>query len=1411
MRNYPTNVLSWNEQTIKERFCILCLYFFSLKWAPPPPLIMGDPFDDLFDMSNVGWFDVVGWDNADTDILNLGLHLSPLPFQHEPPQPRQPPQHVPPPQPPQLNAVRAPIFELLETRDQVEVVEGEVRGAARTHGRNRGTWLSVDIDGLNLKFDDDTIVKFRHVRSGTVFRAAVGNAPSSISGLWYVKLLAKDWTHFAVTEHHVEEIKDRKKRKKGKKSTHETPEKRDRRGDDNDEDENDDPSKKRRVIGERETESIVRNAGSGIGGGGGIFSSSARTSVLGAFAHGDLAYLTQKLNPEETFRAGEVVALVNVGHDDGLRVTSSPDERADIFAWSVVANRRDQRTVGGNQRPLSIADPGRFDDDDDGDAVPVVYMAHALVRSQDMDIASGDIICASPMFLGEAKRFDIDKLEAEAEMEETEEPQPKLLGIALSNVQEMFVDALVWVMRTVKNNERKPRQQRPSHLLRDDDDSDPYSCESETWRMMRMVGELDTISSKIDMTLIPKAEFESRLVGPRVEDRLASLEKRLSSISLKKNNLFDVDSLAKVQEAILRSRRRHNDDEDDVAAAASAALSMQKIQHHIHVLKEHWAQQLEKLEARAKEWDEMAVVANLNRDLRQKYSGFNLLNYTIVVSPTRATIPFEDVFIPRRLKDVSTNNKSEKKLNEIAFAGNVTKVTGSGKSSWCNMFCYKWAKGRKNNRSNKELDDDDDGLVILVDAIVMIQCMESKDNEKPVVTVEECLARMLFSGDIAKAKTFLQWSSKPESHVLWIIDQYEVLEMLPDRSEFSDNPSRTELAKSMLELMSKKSLIAATRDDNVRRSDGFLQWNQRFELAPFNPYEVCSFIYTYFHGVVLTDPLSVGASVEGRALLRRLWRDPITVSRGSRYKLEDDAADDNNNNATAAPTSVQDDLHRVVTWSIGGEHVKQLYEMLCNNSKIPYEPNVLAFICSEYPAYVASNAARLTDPNADDVFSWLFKGLANRLAEQSWSFGTEDVLLAWKGVQLGSTQAWDGLSFSIHELLKFLEHMSVEPRALQSQKSFDMVCEKEENRRWCRWKSTLLQDYLAADFLFSIRDTTEFRTECVDMLQNMRMERQRGRDEGRQRRRPSCSFFATFLGLRLSATLKETSVNNNNNSDNNNNNRTRINFFDVDLRMQMVVKFLLLLRQVPDYVKDAGRAVIECLKKYKTLLRYAQVLWMHDDSFARPWADAVACYGDRSMAMIYAFAIKDKRYFFHCVGRYGRQDVLNALLDMTHPTLLMNDMFGCGKEDMLQTLLDQGAVPSMSFFTSRRLVVGQYQFMTLTFDHHCDGDEDHAIPSITLIEALDVWVGALRDRYAMALHDEAISVVTMLLDAISDRFGDEFFSDADNYCLIPILNAASKSPYANALNVADVFKQMNDALGLSNDDDNKDTSSNNNN
>ncbi|WP_233347195.1 hypothetical protein, partial [Vibrio cholerae] len=83
---------------------------------------------------------------------------------------------------------------------------------------------------------------------------------------------------------------------------------------------------------------------------------------------------------------------------------------------------------------------------------------------------------------------------------------------------------------------------------------------------------------------------------------------------------------------------------------------------------------------------------------------------------------------------------------------------------------------------------------------------------------------------------------------------------------------------------------------------------------------------------------------------------------------------------------------------------------------------VLAFICSEYPAYVASNAARLTDPNADDVFSWLFKGLANRLAEQSWSFGTEDVLrrLAWKGVQLGSTQAWDGLSFSIRAFLSGL-------------------------------------------------------------------------------------------------------------------------------------------------------------------------------------------------------------------------------------------------------------------------------------------------------------------------------------------------------------------------------------------------------
>lgn len=1217
------------------------------------------------------------------------------------------------------------IFEVLQEEDKIHMVKGEVRAPAQEAGGV--TWLSVDFG--NHTFAKKSLAMFRHERSGREFKAAIGKAPSSIAGQWLVKLQAEpreQWIHFTVVKMKDQGVVTRhEKALKQKKEKEEKDKKREREKEHRPENR---VTKSKQSISREQLKRALRKALEKLEAGPlGDADNENLQDLLRSYDKGDLACWTQKLDAAETFFPGQVVALVF--HKDGLlRATKSPSDGAKVFTWTVVADRLG---VNGGPRPLTIANPYCVPQDDES-SVLVVHMGHVRVGTRDMRIVSGDFICGSPQQNGEAVRYI-----------KTGERR-RLVGVALGDASDNFVEAFVWAMRN----------------------ADPRVSEVEE-KVETLGTQLEAHSERLNFGLIALGEFLSKLDA--LETRVSALEDMLSRMFLLGQDAGlhwlqkpDFGSLAAKCQEVLLSKAHFV-----VDVGVDPRFYVERCQTHMRSLR-GWLKRFEqqsmgtesaefidvllkaihKLEEDANSWEEVAVAENLRRELRQQYGSFRL---DLFGNPNTAAsrIPFQDAYIRHRLL---RDENEEIDLEDIDFSGKVTKVTGSagmGKSTWCKMLCYQWVK--RDTRTQGNVKEKEEGhafhehwdVVVLLDGKRILSILLGSKQ----MAWNEFVAQLLFEGDRVKAQSFCQWLMKPDSSVLWILDAYDVL----DR-EWEEGDKLTIL----LERLARNSLLVVTRP-NLKQD---IMWDQRFDMAPFNAFQVASFVHLYFEGVQV-DLSLIPAKYDGWSLFRRLCKGS-SIPFASSHSLP----------PLAGPSSLACDVSSPL-WLVKTETERQVYEVLSENPKLSVElraPTLLGLLCYAVWAEndgekkpLASGLDGLARVNHFDTL-FVFKVIVDSLIKRAWPGGARATgakearsmlgRLAWNILQNGPTIHLRYISLTQEGSLEEVEAVMLRSGLLE------MVGHAEKH---CyQWKYGSLQEYLAAEFLYSIQNLQEFEALCREIPPHIQANR----------------TFVNSMGMLL---------------------RMDLQFLNsVTIKMQAVVKFLLGLKVEPS-ANEAGRAVVQCLLKEGALRHYAEQLWRQDVSFASPWADFVAGFGDIQLAAFMMDVIDglENEGFLRNVACCDNLDFLRWLLDVKKcdPTKLLASMYACGNPPALKLLLEHGADPTNCFIMDDTSW-DQFPFMKLTLEYHKAWSAAGmpfrwAIEDSAVLEALEVWLGHI-------MEDETVAIVELLVDEISERVSNSQMK-LDDEKSVSILRAALT--FAAEFSLHELHARLRDLLAHSNGQD----------
>lgn len=627
------------------------------------------------------------------------------------------------------------------------------------------------------------------------------------------------------------------------------------------------------------------------------------------------------------------------------------------------------------------------------------------------------------------------------------------------------------------------------------------------------------------------------------------------------------------------------------------------------------------------------------------------------------------------------------------------------------------------------------------------------------VTWKAYLAQLLFEGDQAKAATFCQWLTKGSPNkVLWILDEYEVLDW-----EVGVR-SRKELVV-LLEGMGRNSLIVATRP-NLKHD---FKWDQSFELAPFNAFDVCSFVHLYFAGVRV-DVSLIPAKYHGRSLFRRFSQAtalPLTSAWSSSLSASETTV-------SVETVSHLDSLGKLVKT----ETERQVFQMLSENWALSPElcvPQLLDLLCFAVSANLDGENKPLEsgvlakgfqhDDGGQLNMAFVFQVVLDSMLEQQvWSSKltakeARSLLgrLAWKSLEAGPT-------LSRRDLSRMEGSIAVEEMEAVISKCglFEMVGHVAKG---CyRWKYGVLQDYLAAEFLDSIRHLSEFEVVCRELSSDARMSK----------------TFINSLGSLLSMDLKQS-------------NRVTPN-------MQGLVRFLLRLKKSPS-AKDAGKAVIQCLVKDESLRHFAEELWKQDPpSFAVPWTEFVAAFGDLKLALFIMSIVErleEDDGFLDWAAIHGNMELLCWLLDekKLSPTVLLEATYGCGNVAVLKLLFDRGADPTSRFSTGE-IKQGQFPFMKMALEYNkrwpfSANVRRWVVDNDAVLEALDFWMGD------DPVEDETIAVVELLVEEIRERVSNSQMKLDDAKSLSVLRDALE---FAEEFLQPNLYHRLNELLGLRGDE-----------
>jgi hypothetical protein len=710
----------------------------------------------------------------------------------------------------------AELFKLMKKGTHLVLIEGSL---LKSNTFGNGTWIVLDI---RIKHKQSPM-RFRVADSGQVIVVRTASAPAEAAGFFKVKIVTTDgiqkddgkehvsWKNFVVEgDKDPMEINNRtrkaydaivKKEKKRLANAKEDKKSRERDPtEEMDEDEENDeengrvakPSQRKKGkvdSGLRELAELLQRCRELLLAGKlSREMSDELVKKLQKYGKGDVAYWTQKLNPNEVILPGQVVALIFTS--DGLRATLSPPPDQKVFAWTVAA---DEHGTSYGPQPYQEANPSMIKDLTE--AVLVVYMGHALVHVRG-NVKAGSTLCGGLPGDG----FGVERSHGVRERE---------FGVALTDSDKNEnVIAMVWIMQTNARLAEVPGM--GDVLVRIADIEAKLSNEE----FKGMAIKLDALDERLSVL---EERFASIVQGASVAEvtlnqiitvckdycEVKEEEKYYVSVS-KEASQVKLESAESFVRSLIGWQRKV---EECLSSAADVVT--------LETAKQFLAQAIVKGKEVILIWEEESVVWDLKNKLRSDYSKFNVEYFRNPNS--KKGVSFVDSFISQQMIDVD-KKKVYSGVEEIDFYGKVTKVEGGagvGKSTWCKMICHRWAIGKDYEHN---------------DLIVLLQYDDVKSmlEESKKVSEETLICEALFSGNKDACKTFLSWSKRGHVRLLWILDGFDDDELDRIWHIFGRDT---------------KSLIAS-----VRQGTTDFKHDRTLKLSEFSVAECYSFIRMYFEG-----------------------------------------------------------------------------------------------------------------------------------------------------------------------------------------------------------------------------------------------------------------------------------------------------------------------------------------------------------------------------------------------------------------------------------------------------------------------------------------------------------------------------------------------------------------------------------
>jgi hypothetical protein len=551
--------------------------------------------------------------------------------------------------------------------------------------------------------------------------------------------------------------------------------------------------------------------------------------------NGDIAYWTLKLDAEEMFHAGEVVALLSTSR--GLRVSKAPSNADNVFAWTVVADREG---VTGGPRPILIGNPegGKISEDS---FVLVVYMGHVKVWVEG-EIISGDVLFAPQISNGKAVCAKVAL-----------NPRRRI-GVALSdrNKEDQSVIAFVWLMQGGPQHSSElmslPSDVKELSLhLQGQEEAIAFNAQSLKELMFRVdtlevrfedlekkVASLSVGSSVVNSKEFlnevikyctefcqVKLEEDSWLVLSLNDARLQSEQSKLRRDAiLGWKSKLDIMSNREVEQGVLMLQ---DSSKDDSLWIKAAEITMSA---------------LAKAEAEISSWAQVVVMLDLKERLKKTYSSFKLKLFD---NPNGrlTSMSFDESYLGRELHIMRPDGGSSAKIGDldllqyrgtrIALAGKA----GLGKSMLCRWMCYQWAK-----------DEQEWDIAVFFTFEEVRDIIVGADQSMPLnrrLSWPDLFAAKFFSMDAQKqekANLFWEWVKRAQSRVLWVFDGYDkdLVQKSPLLKEWFCGNGNSFVDSG------RQSMIIATKPDFL----SCFKWGERIDLSHFSRADVFAFIALYF-------------------------------------------------------------------------------------------------------------------------------------------------------------------------------------------------------------------------------------------------------------------------------------------------------------------------------------------------------------------------------------------------------------------------------------------------------------------------------------------------------------------------------------------------------------------------------------